>query len=768
MVEFTNEFRVRAVPQVFNVYRVGFDKHYLAQSKFDYKSASQVSRRLSDEMRTPVASLGSQVITRTDVQLPPSVVLTMKIEGLPTDVEIELTREGEIRAGAVNFSDAAKKYLNREVDVILHNAGFRQDARGFYEERSKNVGGFYATYEGIHVSTRVNDGQFSLVIDPVTHVRAKLDLLHMLKHELESRGIDHWKKAVDVAAEINKLFRSRAYNLRSTYVEPQRDEYRHNDYRLVGFKFETGIDDIKGPRSPAEFHRKFGREFSPDQPVVEVVAQDGRTVNQIPELLEELPSPKTLRRFGASGKVHDRALKNANTRYYMTSELLKPLVAVNMIDQRPIEVEVEAFGPVRLTVKGGYIDLKSNSDFQTIFKKQKLLKAPMISSIVVFSTEEDAPDARKLTGELLEAFTDFNLVPPKVVERLDLPSSPVDFQARASKEIAAIKPTMADLVLVVSGFEDVDMEGVTYASMKKDSLERLFPSQFVNTDSIKIALEDDNLRKGIVNPLFLQIVAKCGGQPYGLQPGFVPTGTIFVGIDKYHHPFKTDASTIVSVTIFDSDGSYIGGNSDILTFSERNVSHILKTLLRDSYSAYKSIKKDDASTILFMIDSGVGTLDEEFRQYAESCSELASNAGANYALVSGNKASHLRLYTGNPADFALTAERVSPFTAATKMPHENQLLVVSTEPIISREHSKEYGTPRTVLYTILARTGTEPLEDTKRMVAKSVTWLCRHAWVSPASTREPAPIFFANKLSKMVALTGIRVTSDRTTAPLFL
>ena len=102
------------------------------------------------------------------------------------------------------------------------------------------------------------------------------------------------------------------------------------------------------------------------------------------------------------------------------------------------------------------------------------------------------------------------------------------------------------------------------------------------------------------------------------------------------------------------------------------------------------------------------------------------------------------------------------------MPHENQLLVVSTEPIISREHSKEYGTPRTVLYTILARTGTEPLEDTKRMVAKSVTWLCRHAWVSPASTREPAPIFFANKLSKMVALTGIRVTSDRTTAPLFL
>src|SRR2546427_9991514 len=173
MVEFTNEFWVKTVPEAFSVYGVRFDRRYETQSKFEYKSASQVSRKLSDEMRVPIASLGAQVITRTNIRLPPTIVVTMKIDGQPTDVEMELNQAGEIRSGDSNYSEAAKKYLNRQVDVILTSNGFKQDARGFYEERSKNMGGFYATYEGIHVSTRANDGQFSLVIDAVTHVRAK-------------------------------------------------------------------------------------------------------------------------------------------------------------------------------------------------------------------------------------------------------------------------------------------------------------------------------------------------------------------------------------------------------------------------------------------------------------------------------------------------------------------------------------------------------------------------------------------------------------------
>ncbi|MGH2638962.1 MAG: Piwi domain-containing protein, partial [Rhabdochlamydiaceae bacterium] len=287
-------------------------------------------------------------------------------------------------------------------------------------------------------------------------------------------------------------------------------------------------------------------------------------------------------------------------------------------------------------------------------------------------------------------------------------------------------------------------------------------------DTIVQAKEGDNLRKGIANPLFLQIAAKCAGQPYGLQPGFVRPGTIFVGLDKYRQPFKRNTPTVISVTFFDSDGAYLCGDSDIIPYEELNGESKLEQLLKESYDKYKQLKGVDATTILYFIDTGVGTMDVELGKYIERCAGLAKKIGAEFIFACGNKGSHLRLYSGDPLDLALTAERVSAFSAATRMPVENQVLVVSTEPIISRQKAKEYGTPRAVLYTIIARSEGIGVEEAKRTVAKSVIWLCRHAWISPASTREPAPIFFANKLSRLVAATGVRITPDRTTAPLFL
>ncbi len=768
MAEFTNEFHVNSVPKNLRTFDVGFDKSYDTQSKFGYKAASQVSRKLSDEMHIPVASLGSKLITSTDVQLPPAVTVTMKIAGLPTDVEVMMKSSGEIKKGDADFGDAARKYLNKQIDVILKKSGFRQDARGFYEESSKDVKPFYTMYEGIHVAAQDHNGDFSLVIDPVTQVRAKLTLLDMLNEELKKREIENWRSAATVEKEINKTFRGKAYNLRSSYVEPQKDEPHHNVYRFVGFKFNKGVGDSSDPRSPGQFHEKFGRSVSPDQPIVEVTAQDGRKVDQVPELLEVLANPRTLKWFGASGKVHDRSLKDANTRFYMTSELLKPLVEAKLIDSAPQQVRVESFGPVLLTLKGSYIDIKSNRDFQEIFKKKKLLIPPSIDSITVFSSKDDSPEARSLVKELLRVFDDFAFSEPKLVEKLDAPSGLQEFYEYVSKEIKSAKPKKTDLVLVVFGFETEDIEEVTYNNLKRESLQQLFPLQFVNKESIQDATEEGKLRTGVANPLFLQIVAKCGGQPYGLQPGFVPGGTVFVAIDKYRQPFKFDSSTVLSVTVFDSEGSYICGNSDFVAYGISSAQEVLARLLNESYSLYKSIKKADASRILFMIDTGPGTMDEELRRYLQNCTDLSNKAKADYVFICGNKGSHLRLYSGDPTDFAMTAERVSPFTAATKMSKENQILVVSTEPIISREHSKEYGTPRAVLYTILAKSGQESIEETKRTVAKSLVWLCRHAWISPASTREPAPIFFANKLSKMVAATGVRITPDRTTAPLFL
>jgi len=150
-----------------------------------------------------------------------------------------------------------------------------------------------------------------------------------------------------------------------------------------------------------------------------------------------------------------------------------------------------------------------------------------------------------------------------------------------------------------------------------------------------------------------------------------------------------------------------------------------------------------------------------------NCERAAKDIGALYALITANRSSHLRLYAGDPVD-DLSAERVSPFSATVKMRDPFQFLVVSTEPIISREKAREFGTPRPVLYAIFSKSEELELEDLKETVAKIVVWLCRHSWISPSSTRLPAPLFFANKLSRLVSDTGVSVGPDDTEAPLFL
>jgi argonaute-like protein implicated in RNA metabolism and viral defense len=60
------------------------------------------------------------------------------------------------------------------------------------------------------------------------------------------------------------------------------------------------------------------------------------------------------------------------------------------------------------------------------------------------------------------------------------------------------------------------------------------------------------------------------------------------------------------------------------------------------------------------------------------------------------------------------------------------------------------------------------LDETKEDVAKSIIWLCRHSWVSPTSTRLPAPLYFGNKLSKLVSDTETPVSPNDMEAPLFL
>lgn len=765
---FINEFEVKSRIERTQTYALGYDPTLSKRRRFSYKVASQVSRKLADEMQVPVASTGPIIVTENGVSPPKKVTLTLKLDdGLPREIEVEMKEVSAVGPDDRHFLEAAKKLLNRKIDLLMGSQGFIQDGRGFYEEiRAKDLGRQYTIRRGIWLATHISkEGHWTVIADPSTQVRAKLNLKQALQIELEKRGLKHWKEAQPIAAEINKVFRSKAYSLRSTYLEPRVDEPEYNTYRFIGFDFMHGLQRDSDPTNPVNFHTAFKRKFEMDQPEVIVWAHGGHTVRHIPELLEENPSLSVLKRFGVSERAQAQSLLNAADRYYETTQLLKPLVDANFVDQKPIEVGAKDFSPVRIVMERSYIELRSNMDFQKFFDKKKLLKKPDIKTIHVFSVPEDEELAKAFLKKLSDVFKDFSVPFPSVKEHMNCPDKLEDFRnfvlTTAEKENLSAR----DLAIIIFGFEDEDLEDVTYNSLKRKSLSHLFPTQFVNRHTLSDEAKD--LRKDVINPLFLQIVAKCRGQPYGLQPGFMPEGTIIMAIDRYRDPFVKDAPLATTVVLFDNNGNYVCSSSSISREAEQEdaarIAPLIKSCL-DQLTGKTGRKK--WRFILFLEEFAGGTKEEQLQHDTEDCVALAKEADASYALITANKSSHLRLYAGDPLD-ELSAERTSPFTAAVEMFDPSQFLVVSTEPIISREKAREYGTPRPILYEVVTSEGLK-VDELKDIAAKIVVWLCRHSWVSPSSTRLPAPLYFANKLSKLVAATGVIVNPDSSEAPLFL
>lgn len=766
MTEFINEFAVKEQIAELLCYDIKYDQKLEKQPNFGRKIAAEVAARLTGQMKTPIAAVGNHIVCDTDVKLDVVVTITTKIEGKPTDVEVEITNARKVKKGDSLFNDAVKKFLNRKADLILTRYGREQDNRSFFESKVKTAGSTYGFKQGIDINTHVSDdGWQTIVIDPVTQVRNKLDLRKALMAELAKRSINHWNDVSDEdAEEINKLFRTKGDNIRTTYVEQRGDDVTHNRYRFEGFDFKNGLTEDVDPTNPVNFHKKYGRNFDMDQPVVKLVARGGFEIKHIPQLLEEVPSLHVMKRYGASNEIQTRSLMPAIDRYYMTSALLSPLVKENFIEKVPTVVNTEYFGPVRLIVKGDYIEIKTNFDFQKIFDKKKLLTEPKIKSIHFFSTKKDASNAEKFRDVLVKVFQDFGLAIPELKIHTDCPDDFVEFGnhivATAEKE----GYLQEDLVIPVFKPSKEDTEDVLYNKIKAESLESLFPVQFV--ESPQIAKKDEReLRSSLVNPIFLQIVAKCMGQPYGLQEGFVPTGTTFVGIDRYRDPFKKDAPLVVSVVVFDEFGGYVCSATNIAPDS-KTVPQV-KPLLEDSLKEYEKLRKKKPRLIVHMLDTGPGTMEEQLLAEAKDYEDVSSRLKAEYAYVTANKGTRFRLYTGDPNN-ELTAKRVQPFTAVTKMKDHRELLLVSTEPIISQEKKRELGTPKPVLYKILQNNFSGSQDELKRVIAKSVVWLCTHAWISPGATRLPAPLYFANKLSRLSASTNKIVKPDSSKAPLYL
>src|SRR5256712_2363391 len=658
MLEFINEFRIREPVKVLHVFSTSYDGLYVGTRNMGFKVAAALARQLTQALKIPVASFGNQLVSDSELPAPEVVTVVIKVDGIPRDVEVKVKETALIRNDEIRFDEAAKKLLNRRIDLLMAEQGFVQEGRDFIETKGRPIGR-YSTHEGIVANCRVQEGIQTVIVDPVNHVRSKINLLEALKDELAKMEIHHWKDAVSATEEINKKFRSRAYSLRSNYPELHGDELGYNIYRFIGFDFSRGLSKTDDPRNPVNFHSRYGRQFSMDQPIVRVTAKGGYVIDQIPSLLEEHTSMQLLKRFGASQKFQSRSLMDAKNRYYMTTYMLEPMVKSGFVERLPEQVQIENFGPVTLTVEGDYLVLKNNYDFQKFFEKRKLLREPSLRTIHVFSPSKHAEDARKLVVVLLETFKDFGLTRPQIVEHLECPQKLDDF-TKTIVEISEAQPFAKDeLALVVYGFGSEDVESLAYGAVKKESFRRLFPVQVVNPK--RVTDESTDLRKDIVNPLFVQIIAKCGGQPYGLQPGFVPRGTLFVGIDHYRNPFKQGARLVTSIVLFDHTGNYVNSNTALTTWGEDTKIEELLSKCFDSYLGKTGRK--DIDTIVYIEDTGIGTRQKELEKEATICERVAKSIGAKYVFAAANKGLHLRLYSGDRNN-NLSAKKVSAFVAA--------------------------------------------------------------------------------------------------------
>jgi hypothetical protein len=106
MTEFINEFVVRKQETELSQYSVKCSISLEKQVNFDKKIAAEVAAKLTTEMQTPIAAVGNHLVCDVDVKLADVVTITTKLEGKPTDVEVEIKKMSNIKKSQVGFNDA--------------------------------------------------------------------------------------------------------------------------------------------------------------------------------------------------------------------------------------------------------------------------------------------------------------------------------------------------------------------------------------------------------------------------------------------------------------------------------------------------------------------------------------------------------------------------------------------------------------------------------------------------------------------------------------
>ena len=768
---FLNEYRLASQPEKIFAQRAAYSKLDPERGALDYLFMGQLSRLiLQPAGAKPVAPLrGDCVVSEAPIADLPDRV-TIQGGGRVMSIEVRADTSFEILPSSPDYLEALRAITNRKIDIAL--GGLLRDGRTYFERTGERHGEFQFR-QGAYVAAKTASGGISILIDPTTQFSSTLTLFEMLEKDLRKLGVSHWREIPDPKrSELNRRFRSRAFNLRTDYTEANRwGEEESKRYRFVSFDFSRSISDPLedgAVESPLGWHTKMGRASlvgGVDQPVVTVRAKGGFSPSQIPSLLRVAPDMMALRIVGLSKPAQNIAQKAPSDRVGAMLKYAKLLAKAGLIGDidNPIEVTGASVAPIQWTLENDYLEIRGAADFRKYFSKAKLLRKPTIAKLVVFC-EKGWDSERDAVIRVLERIArrfKVDLPEPAVIT---LPSVPETWLESVRKHVEGEAFGLQDLAILLISSEHDYGEGLSFHDqVKRYSLtERVFPTQFIILENVRQHLANSSpeevdavLASELMNLLFKQIVAKCGGVPHGLASGFASRGTVFVGADRFKDHFGFFPSSSAAVSVFNEHGEHISSVASVFDRDESDHIHELEHLLDNAVRAAAQVQK--VQKIVFLRD-GVPQRNER-REY-EALRNVANRLGAAHIFVEAPKSTPTRLYGGEPDETGYFAEKAPPFTVVTELPgRPSEILVLSTDPW--------RGTPRPMLYRLADMSASLNLQEEKELLARSIAWLCTHSWVSPVSTRLPVPLHYADKMAEVSGHIGMSMNpaQDR---PLFL
>lgn len=722
---------------------------------------NQLARTLTESKKIPVICVGGSICSPFKV-LEGVYSTEVLLENIPVTFSIELKRPDKIQLSQDDWQYTF--LLNRLIDIIAKEFKMWREGQFLYEpkdvlslreKRIAHITGSSA-YQGYYRGVRLYSDLF-LIVDLKYRVKSISNLWEEVKSYLIYLKEDPYHPSQDALKKLHRRFRG-------AIVVPEYEITRSPVKRIVEFDFSKTVDDEsetsdgKWHGSPAKYQEMFEREVKyHNQPQVRVRRSDGVDEPHVPELLRVTRTIEDLK-TRVKSPLDVKAIVNIfrpkpDTRARLTVRFIRkistPKLAKSLkLSQEPLWVETKNYNPVRLEwADGKILEINQDKDFYTAFKSKRYryLRTTPMKSILIVAPGEQEKLVSAFYQELREVSEQMGQPFPKAEF---VPTSGVGYEHFFDiLEHGKIDLPHRDLVLTFTTKGD---ERIYNLIKKKLVVDTGVPSQHVSLETADMILRNlqlEPMKRGdaqtALNLLGMQIVSKVGGAPWKFAEPLAPEGTIFIGLDIFHDPFRLKPSAAASCAVFDNTGEYIYGSGAVFQTVGRQSIEKIDQLTRLMIEHYQNMESHPPTYVIAFrhgVTPGFPMLQEEMDTFERTLGEFGIT---QYAFITVRERTHIRMYSSLMKDWRKAAHPV-PGSAVIGYPFsESQFLLQSSEAI-------GFGVPIPVLSTVHRSKTPFKMEDYVKMSA----WLARHHWASGRAVRIPVPIRYASQLAYFVGGMG--------------